>query len=110
MAKYNWCNKKDEKSQLDRTERQQAAPLDRNVGHIVIAGEVPSCKFDPKSNEADDGCDPHETLQPPSQLPGKLHILWCPFRRLQLIWTVSFQDLLRKGRGQTLGRKKTKHD
>lgn len=76
---------------------------DGNISHVVEAGEVPSCNFYSKGDEADDSCDPHQTLQPSSQLPGKLHILWSSFRRLQLIGTISFQDLTGEGGGQTLG-------
>lgn len=73
------------------------------ISHVVKAGEVPSCNFYSKGDEADDSCDPHQTLQPSSQLPGKLHILWSSLRRLQFIGTISFQDLTGKGGGQTLG-------
>lgn len=81
-----------------------------NITHIIKAGEVPSPKFNSKGNEADDSCDPHQTLQPSSQLPGKLYILRCSFRRLQFIWTVSLQDLLGECGGQTLWMKSRKTD
>lgn len=72
------------------------------MSHIVKAGEVPSGKFDSEGDETDDSGDPHQTLQPSSQLPGKLHVLWSSFRRLQFIGTISLQDLTGIGGGQTL--------
>lgn len=78
--------------------------------HVVKAGEVASPKFNSKGDEADDSCDPHQTLQPSSQLPGKLHILWSAFRGLQFIRTISLQDLLGKGGGQTLWMESRKTD
>lgn len=88
---------------LHLTGEQRRTHLNGKFSYIVKAGEVPSRNFDPKGDEADDSCDPHQALQPSGKLPGKLHILRSPFRRLQFIWTVSFQDLSGKGGGQTLG-------
>lgn len=115
MARYSWREKEDVTTKtciylFVSTVHERRNTLNGDITHIVKAGEVPSRKFDSKGDEADDSRDPHQTLQPSSQLPGELHILWSSLRRLQFIGTVSLQYLTRKGGGQTLWMENRKTD
>lgn len=75
--------------------------------HVVVAADFPLRTLDAERDEADDGSDPHQTLQTSGQLPGELHVLGRPFGWLQLVGAVALQDLLSDPRGQTLRRSAT---
>lgn len=90
--------------QIVRSDQTQVRDLQPFVlfTHIIIAGHLPLCAQNAESDEADDGCYPHQTLQPSGQLPGKLHILRRALGRLELVGAVTLQDLLSEGGAQPL--------